>query len=381
MKRNRIPPRSNWQERLEQVGFIYHSVGDLYWDESAAYQIDYKQVEILEKATLELNQMIIDAVDHVIAHNLFDRFHLPAHAIEFIKASWCDNIPSIYGRFDLAYDGINPPKLLEYNADTPTSLFESSIVQWYWLQDYNPNFDQFNSIHEKLVAYWQHLIEYMNRDILYFTCVKDNVEDFITTSYMRDCAIQAGIETTFIYTEDIGWDQHRKCFTDLEERPILNIFKLYPWEWMLHENFGPNLSQNSRKTIWIEPAWKVIASSKALLPILYDLFPNCPYLLKTSTNPAAFHGEAYVSKPIYSREGANVTIYGANGEVKAQTSGEYGEEGFIYQAFAPLPEFGQNYALVGSWLIGGEPAGIGIRESDSLITNNMSRFVPQFIRK
>lgn len=77
--------------------------------------------------------------------------------------SWNEEPPAIYGRFDLAYDGIHPPKLLEYNADTPTALLEASVVQWYWLQDVFPKDDQFNSIHEHLVAKWKELKDYVGR--------------------------------------------------------------------------------------------------------------------------------------------------------------------------------------------------------------------------
>ena len=62
-----------------------------------------------------------------------------------------DYSPSIYGRFDLRYDGAGPAKLLEYNADTPTTLLEASILQWNWLKDTHEGDDQWNSLHEKLV--------------------------------------------------------------------------------------------------------------------------------------------------------------------------------------------------------------------------------------
>jgi glutathionylspermidine synthase len=62
-----------------------------------------------------------------------------------------------------------------------------------------------------------------------------------------------------------------------------------------------------------------------------------------------------------------------------ETEGEYGEEGYIYQELCELPTFDGNSVLVGSWLIGQEPAGIGLRESDSMITDNGSRFLPHLI--
>ena len=56
----------------------------------------------------------------------------------------------------------------------------------------------------------------------------------------------------------------------------------------------------------------------------------------------------------------------------------YGEEGFVYQGVAPLPDSTADYPVIGSWIVGDEPAGIGIREDDSPITRNSSRFVPHY---
>ena len=87
-----------------------------------------------------------------------------------------------------------------------------------------------------------------------------------------------------------------------------------------------------------------------------------------------------MKKPLLSREGANISIHTAGGDIA--TGGDYGEEGFVYQAFHPLPNFAangeDNYMVVGSWIIGDEAAGIGIREDESPITKNTSRFLPHY---
>jgi glutathionylspermidine synthase len=162
----------------------------------------------------------------------------------------------------------------------------------------------------------------------------------------------------------------------MEMEPIKNIFKLYPWEWLAAEQFGQNILLDTNKTFWIEPAWKMILSNKAILPILWQLYPNCEYLL-----PAYFDEhdlKDYVKKPIFSREGSNIEMVKHYGIIE-KTSGEYGAEGFIYQQLFKLPEFDDNYPVIGSWIIGQEPAGLGIREANGLITDNKSRFVPHLI--
>jgi len=189
--------------------------------------------------------------------------------------------------------------------------------------------------------------------------------------------MQAGLETKLIFVEDIGWDSKNNYFVDLENLVIKNIFKLYPWEWLANDEFGKHIPIDSKPAYWIEPAWKMILSNKAILPILWQLFPRNKYLL-----PAYFEEgklENYVKKPVLSREGANIEII-SNSITVEKTEGEYGEGGFIYQELFALPDFNGNHPLIGSWVIGQQAAGIGIRESSGLITNNTSRFVPHLIR-
>ncbi len=375
MERIIINPRNNWQSAVEKLGFGFHTTNIPYWDESAYYSFSMPEILKLEKATAELWDLCLGAVQHVMDNNLYHQFGIPEYIIPIIEKSWTEDHPAIYGRFDLAYKDGNI-KLLEFNADTPTSLYEAGIVQWFWLQDFDKNKDQFNSIHEKLIAYWRYLKQYLYDDTLYFTCLKETLEDLTNTEYMRDCAIQGGLETDLIFIDDIGWDESREVFVDMKEKEIKNIFKLYPWEWLLKEDFGKNIVADKNKSLWVEPAWKMILSNKAILPILWQLYPNCPYIL-----PAYFEADRlteYVKKPILSREGANIEIV-QNNVTLQKTGGEYGEEGFIYQELYSLPAFSGNYPVIGSWIIGQQPAGMGIREASSLITNNTSRFVPHLI--
>ena len=376
MKRIAIEPRNAWQAKVEELGFGFHTSNMPYWDEHAYYSFNMKEVEILEAATIELWDMCLEAVQYVIDENLFDKFCIPDWFVPQIIKSWNQDHPAIYGRFDLCYKEGYPPKLLEFNADTPTSLFEAGIVQWYWLQDRNPSLDQFNSIHEKLTAYWAYLKPYLHPGALYFTCVKRNLEDLTTTEYLRDCAMQADIDCRFIFIDDIGWNPDAKVFVDTDDREIKNIFKLYPYEFMLEEDFGKNLIQDVNNAYWIEPAWKMVLSNKAILAILWELYPDHPLLL-----PCYFEQnglKSYVKKPIFSREGANIEIV-KDGQSIEKTGGMYGKEGYVYQAFFELPDFSGNKALIGSWVIGQEPAGMGIRETNSLITDNTSRFIPHLI--
>ena len=375
MQRIKTTTRYNWQKSVEEIGFGYHSTDVPYWDESAYYKFSLAEIEQLEAATSQLWEMCLQAVQHIINNQLYELFKVQPDFIQCLEESWNEDAPSIYGRFDLCYkNGVI--KLLEFNADTPTGLYEAGTVQWFWLQDFDKHKDQFNSIHEKLIAYWKYLRSYLHEGPVHFSCLKETLEDLSNTEYMRDCAMQAGLDTKLIYLDDIGWDATAQQFVDLEEESIKNIFKLYPWEWLVKDEFGLNILKDSHKSFWIEPAWKMLLSNKAILPVLWELFPGNEFLL-----PSFFVDNGmkdYVKKPILGREGANIDIVEYYGTT-FKTEGTYGQEGYVYQALCKLPEFEGNFPLIGSWVIGQEPAGIGIRESNGPITNNLSRFVPHLI--
>lgn len=375
MHRQSLQPRPDWQQKVEDLGFGFHTAETAYWDESACYTFSMEEVLQIERATADLWDMCLEAVQHVMDHGLYDLFHIPSWVIPYLESTWEEDQPSIYGRFDLCYkDG--QIKMLEFNADTPTSLFEAGVVQWFWLQEVAPELDQFNSIHERLIAYWSYLSAYLNPGILYFSCVPGSPEDLTNCEYLRDCAMQAGLATERLFIDEIGWDSSREAFVDVNEEPMGNLFKLYPWEWMVHEPFGHHIPVDRASIKIIEPAWKMILSNKAILPILWKLFPEHPLLLPAYFEPGRL--ENYARKPLLSREGANIDLV-RSGKALFQTQGEYGEEGFIYQGLFELPSYDGHFPLIGSWIIGQEPAGMGIRESDVLVTDNLSRFVPHMI--
>jgi glutathionylspermidine synthase len=382
MERLSVTPRPGWQQQCEDIGFIYHSMDGVYWDESHCYRFTSEQIDEIDDAAANLHDLCLKAVDHIITEKRLDELKIPAGFQEYVTKSWQQREPSVFGRFDLVYDGNGPPKMLEYNADTPTALLEGSVAQWTWLEQAilpgTPNADQFNSIHEKLIARWQALREasFRNR-FLHFTCVKDSDEDFGNIEYLRDTATQAGFETAFIFVDDIGWANDAKVFIDEGMGRIEALAKLYPWEWMTADEFGLNLRTTDVKLV--EPVWKMLLSNKGLLPILWELNPGHPNLLPASFDRWRLVKEGvsdYVQKPLLSREGANVTIF--RGDEIISEEGTYGQEGWVYQAYAPVPRYGDSYTTIGAWIIGDESAGIGIREDESPITKNTSRFVPHY---
>lgn len=375
MRRVSSFPRLNWREDVEQLGFTYHTIdGDLYWDEAGWYEFTLAEIEELEAATNTLHELCLQAVQVVIDQNRFEEFQIPRAYHQWIRESWNNDEPTIYGRFDLAWDGQSPPKMLEYNADTPTGLFEASVVQWKWLEAVHPRLDQFNSLHERLIAGWRDIRQHFGATRMSFAATDGHEEDFGNVSYLRDTASQGGITTEYLDMTAIGYDSNRNTFVNGEDVPIDWLFKLYPWEWMLEEEFAPRLLTG--RTRWIEPPWKMLLSNKALLVVLWELFPECEYLLPAGWEPLS---DDYVRKPVLAREGSNIQIV-RNGSVTLQTGGPYTDQPCVYQDYHPLPQSNGSHAVIGSWIVGDTACGLGIREDRNPITHNLSRFIPHVIR-
>lgn len=381
MKKVACDERPGWRSYAESVGFEFHTFdGEPYWDETGYYQFNLRQIEQdLEQPTEELHQMAVGLVDDIIRdEEKLQQLAIPEKFWDFVASSWRNKAPSLYGRLDLVYGGTGPAKLLELNYDTPTSLFETGFFQWVWLEDQlmrgkvPQGADQFNSLQDQLEAAFANL---PLANPLYFASVANSIEDKGTVMYLMDIAKQAGLDSRFIELEQLG--EASGQLVDLEGYAIEGLFKLYPWEFMLQEDFASVIL--SSQTQWLEPGWKMLLSNKGILPLLWQKYQRHPNLLESHfEQPGQSFGAGWVRKPLFSREGANVELVTLGGE-KISEPGPYADSPFIRQKLQPLPKFGDSYTMIGSWLVGNSAAGIGIREDNSLITKDSSRFLPHII--
>ena len=363
MQRSPVPIRRDWRQRVEALGFEFHTLDGPYWVEDACYRFDQVEIDRLESAGNELHAMCLDAVADIVRTGDYARLGLGPIAATLAERAWRAGEQALYGRMDLAYDGTAPPKLLEYNADTPTALFEAAVVQWYWLEDTRAGLDQFNLLHEALVRRWPALIP--EGSCVHFAGSLEAVEDRVTTDYLRDTCTQAGFATTLLDMSDIGWKDGQ--FVDLDDHPIRALFKLYPWEWMVEEPFARHLPDLALRIV--EPAWKQLLSNKSLLPLLWERHRGHPNLLAASHDPRDIEGRV-VAKPRFGREGEGVRVSDPDRGM------HFAEPGMVYQAHAPLYRSEAGYGLVGLWVVGDEAVGLGMREDANPVTGNASRFVP-----
>ena len=403
MQKITLPERPNWRDKAQELGFTFADMhGEPYWDESSAYQFTLRQIEDdIEDPSTELHDMCRQAAARIVAsEELLTRLGIPAKHHDLVATSWQRGDPELYGRFDLAYDGTGPAKLLEYNADTPTSLYESASFQWSWLEDQiaagvlRDDDDQFNRMHEALVGRFAELFE-PGTD-LHFAAMGGNPEDYGTVEALGWAAREAELGAHYTDLDKIGLSAEGQ-FTDAEDRVIGILFKLYPWEDLLRDDYARHLA--GAGCLMLEPAWKSALSNKGLLPVLWEMFEGHPNLLPAffeadagpamrgqGTGSAAFERAAatlqagHVTKPLFSREGAALTIVEDGPVIDHSPEGDYGDQPRIVQAYAPLPEFEGFRPVVGSWMVGRACVGLGLREDRSRITQDLSRFKPHFIR-
>lgn len=363
-------PRPGWRERVEAAGLLWHGAGgEPYWTEDRNLVFTLEAAEVLEDAANELHALCLHACGEIVRRGWWERLAIPESAIGMVQTSWMVGDPALYGRFDIAWDGNGTPKLLEYNADTPTSLLEAAVIQWQWLEDVAPESDQLNSLHEALVERWKVFAE----PFVHFACAWENLEDRQTIAYLAETAEQAGRSVELLDMSEIGFSGQGR-FTDPSERPIERLFKLYPWEWMAEEPFFAEIGQERSR--FTEPAWKMMLSNKAILPILWELNPGHPLLLP------AYHSrdklgpvEMWVEKPYFGREGAGVSVH-SRGPFHSPVIRD-GQT--IYQQHAPLFQAGGHHVVWGLWMVGDECRGLSARGDTSPVTGNLSRFLPHRI--
>jgi len=379
-------------EYLESLGFVWHTDSD----ESAYISdelvvISEAEAEAYYEAANTLYDMYVEAGEYVVENNLFHEIGIPFNLVEAIKESWENDVHwHLYGRFDLAggIDG-KPVKLLEFNADTPTALFETAVVQWAILkQNGLEEAAQFNALYEALLDNFKRLVT-LDEDIsgfesryegwkFLFTSIRGNAEEENTVRLLQHIATEAGYKTQFAYIDEIEFSAEEGIFYNDENYELW--FKLIPWEDIALEESDlamllTHIIKN-QKAIIFNPAYTLMFQSKGMLKILWDLYLNHPLLLETSFEPLA--GQKQVEKPLFGREGGNVSILDANAQPVESVDGDYGNHKMVYQAYTELPTDTSGASYQAGIFYAYEACGLGFRKGGRIL-DNMSKFVGHII--
>jgi glutathionylspermidine synthase len=331
--------------------------------------------------------MFVEAAQHVIDNDLFLELDIPFNLTGQIRRSWDNDHRHLYGRFDFAggVDGL-PIKLIEFNADTPTSLFETAIVQWALLKaNHMDEAAQFNVVYTSIHDNFRRLVtgeedpenfgQYYNYQNILFSSIRDQPEDERTVRFLQQIANDAGFQTDFCYMDEVGFLEEEGIFNPQQTR-FDYWFKLYPWEDIALQTDGINgilddITRNT-DTVILNPAYTLLFQSKGIMKVLYDLFPDSPYLLET--RPQILQGKKQVAKKMFGREGANTIIYDAAGKILREVPGEYDRYRTVYQAFAEYPKDSQGRSYQAGVFFAWEACGLGFRRGGEIL-DNLSKFV------
>lgn len=382
------------KEFLESVDFSWHTHahnGEAFLKDELII-IKESEATAYYNAANELYDMFVQAGEHVIENDLFHELNIPFNLVDIIKESWENDVHwHLYGRFDFA-GGLDdePIKLLEFNADTPTSVIESSIAQWALLKYNNlDNEKQFNNVYNAIRENFQRIVtleeDVSKFDELYdgwkilFSSVRGTQEDEDTTKYLQTIAEEAGFNTEFAYVDEVEFDSDEGVFYNDEQYEFW--FKLLPWEDIAIEEgelatiLGDIIT--NKKAIILNPAYTLMFQSKAIMKIMWDLFPNHPLLLKTSFEP--LKGCAYVEKKAFGREGENVTIYDADGTIIDKKEGQYDNYTSIYQEMATLNRDEKGHYYQAGVFFAYEGCGLGFRTASRAILEDGASFSAHMI--
>ncbi|GAB3204370.1 glutathionylspermidine synthase [Pontibacter aydingkolensis] len=342
--------------------------------------------EALLQAADTLYGMMVQAVPENLPDEFLKILGIPENLWEILRQSWNDDRHwHLYGRFDLAQtpDG---PKLLEFNADTATSIPETAVVQWASLAAAGKNdANQYSGLYEALVEQlksWRML----NNDLapaLLLTYIGASAEDEANCAVIAQAATEAGFEAHLCPIEEVSistesaekgvWAQ-----VGAEQwRQFPFLFKLLPWEQIAWEE--PELLQSltylasMRNVVIANPAYTLLFQSKGMLAWLWKAYPYHPLLLETDLEPLS---GKYIRKPYFGREGQSIEVVDKVRVTKV--AGEYDKQQQVYQRWCDLPEDNSGYQYQAGVFWAGEGCAIGFRRERGIITN-LSQFVPHLV--
>lgn len=368
-----------WYFNEENEGYFYPELIRIFVDES----------KDLKAAARNLYQVFCTGLDHMIQHNNWHKIDIPEQAIPIIKYSWQRKHTHLLGRFDFA-GGIGPLpiKLLEFNADTPTMLPESSIIQDLLVKNYPMrNKGQLNNLEADLkdsLAKIKHFNRNRNPTMLFSSLGFE--EDVLNVRIIEKAAQAAGFKTAYSDLEHVIFSAEEGIFLETEQgyQPFDFFYKLVPWEFVIYEepellNLLTDIVTNDLGYV-LNPAYTVVFQNKAFMAYLYELFPNNEYLLETYFGKGNFSGRSYVEKVIYGREGENISIMDTTGKLSAGNDGDFGDYPSIEQKFTDLyKDDDGNYYQGGVYYTNNQVSCLSFRRRDDLIIDEDSEFIPHLL--
>ena len=345
------------------------------WASDACYVLTANEVAWLFEAAAAVQGLCLQLVERSVQAEAMAIFGIPDAFAGSIRTSWRNCEPAVLGRMDFIFDGVRPPKLLEYNTDMTGLFADTALFMPQWQAQHAGVQPVESRLAEMVAATWRSIAAAHNvPQPVYFACLQDNPFHYRDASLVRALCDQAGMRTAGIDLSLIGYDQKANVFLDLDNRRIESLFLHYPWEWILNEPFGQALLAGGLRLF--EPVWKILMSSKAILPALYEMFPDNPHILPAAHKAPGAWASGFVEKPVFGFLGSGVSI-----NTPGFQEGEKPDPPVptIFQAYEAPADCDGYHPVFSVWIAGNEPAAICIREDTRGIITGDSRFVPYYM--
>lgn len=380
-------------KKLRKLGLEYFDGEGMEYLTGELLQIEKPEIDNYKQAVRQLYELYEKAAQYIIDTQRWNDAGIPDNAVEIIQYTWEHRHQHLhlYSRFDLS--GVingRPPKLIEFNADTATVIPETAIIQTELLRHSDlRNVSQFNDLKASLSSQFERLShQNPHRPTAVLFSTLGHEEDALNADIIADTAKDIGYEIFYMPMEKVFFSPEEGIFMPVRKDEYLPIdfwFKLVPWEFIAWEEpkLMDILTQVVTKDLCIilNPAYTMLYQSKAMLNILWELFPNHPLLLETTLSPQAFKGRSYVEKVIYGREGENVKVFNPAGICLESCEGEYGHFPSVYQAYEELPkDSDEEYYQAGIYYTD-KACALSYRRRDGLIIDTDAEFIGHFVKE
>lgn len=379
---------------FQQLGWAYFVSEDAAdYLTKELVQISPAEQEAFFEAGNTAYSLMVETAEYILKNGLLPTMGIPNNLHRLIQHTWEDDRQlHLYGRFDVAggIDGL-PIKLLEFNADTPTSLPETAIIQWAQLRANGIGETmQFNFVFEALTDNFRRL-QSLNPEreaAILFSTLRGAPEDDHNVHVLEMAAREAGFETAFCYADEVIFSEFNGIFAPNAQGGTTQYpywFKLIPWEFFAWDE--PELLERLTRiverghAVVLNPAYTMLFQSKAILAHAWNRFEGHPLLLACSMEePVGRHHYPFVEKVVLGREGSNVAIFSREGIPTAVRDGHYGDQQKVYQQLAELARDEQGFVYQAGVFFAYEACGLGFRRSKNPIIDNAAQFVGHLVQ-
>lgn len=391
---------SRWENPQDPLEHAYFEAnGSNYINENPYryFTLSRSAEQELIHATNEVHLMYLHATDKVMKDdNLLALFDIPEALWPRLRLSWQRRRHHmITGRIDFCLDhrGL---KVYEYNADSASCHTETGLILGRWAEQAGniPGSDPGRFLLEALTNTWRH------SDAAPFVhLLQDNdAEENYHAQFMQRALTQAGFASKILHgLDELHWDKTGGLI-DAEGRPVQCVWKTWAWETAFDELRAESESRLAgipirtgypedkvrlvdvllRPEVMVfEPLWTVIPSNKAILPVLWSLFPHHRYLLDAdfALNPE-LENSGYAVKPIAGRCGNNIDLISNEDRLLDKTAGQFDEQKNIYQQLWCLPKVADRYVQLCAFTLGGHYGGVCVRSEKTLVIKKESDIDP-----